>query len=57
MAQKFSNYASGSVSPRRILKYARMLLVGTMTGDRTAGLSEYGPRMLTIPCIKDSCTQ
>ena len=45
---KFSNYVSGAASPRAILKYTRVFLVGTMTRGGTAGRTEWGSRMLTV---------
>lgn len=49
MTQKFSNCMNDTACPRSILKYARMFLVGTMTGSSTDGMSKWGPRMITTP--------
>ena len=48
ITQKFSSYVSGVVSPRAILKYDSVFLVGTITGGGTDGRTEWELRMLTV---------
>ena len=51
--QKFSNYESGVVSPRAILKYESVFLVGTITGGGVDGRTEWEWRMWTVPQHKE----